>query len=143
MSFGDGINSRMMAAMPRRTTILIVEDEPALRQMYRSALAFAGFDVKEVGNGLDALRQIDSDPPDAVILDLGLPLIDGFTVRQDIAAHAVTCHIPIVVVTGSGDDLDWLDVACVLRKPVTPDKLVDAVRKCLTSGSGSASQIAD
>ena len=125
---------------PRRTTVLIVEDDLALRRMYRVALAFAGFDVQEVGNGLDALRHIDADPPDAVILDLGLPLIDGFTVRQDIAAHALTRLIPIVVVTGSGDDLEWLDVACVLRKPVMPDKLVDAVRKCLASGGGSASK---
>jgi DNA-binding response OmpR family regulator len=122
----------------RRTTILIVEDDLALRHMYRAALAFAGFDTREVGDGLDALRHIDADPPDAVLLDLGLPLIDGFTVQQDIAAHAVTRHIPIIVVTGSGDDLDWLDVACVLRKPVTPDKLVDAVRKCLESGGESA-----
>ena len=124
--------------MSRRTTILIVEDDQALRQMYRAALAFAGFDTREVGDGLDALRHIDADPPDAVLLDLGLPLIDGITVRQDIAAHAVTRHIPVVVVTGSADDLDWLDVACVLRKPVTPDKLVEAVRKCLASGGGSA-----
>ncbi len=119
--------------LPRRTTILIVEDDLALRHMYRTALAFAGFDTAEFGNGLEALRHIDTDPPDAVVLDLGLPLIDGFTVQQDIAARALTRLIPIVVVTGSGNDLDWLEVASVLRKPVTPDELVDAVRKSLSS----------
>ena len=83
----------------RRTTVLIVEDDLALRQMYRAALAFAGFDIREVGNGLDALRQIDGDPPDAVILDLGLPLMDrdhGVTGRRVGADRTVAEFLPVL-----------------------------------------------
>jgi DNA-binding response OmpR family regulator len=116
-------------------TVLIVEDDVELRRMYRTALAFAGFDVKEAGNGLDALRFIDRDPPDLVVLDLGLPVMSGYLVREDIAAQAHTRNIPVVVVTGLPGDHQGLDVACVLRKPVTPEQLVMTVRSCIKSGT--------
>jgi DNA-binding response OmpR family regulator len=106
--------------------------------MFRRALSFGGFDVREAGDGLEALRALDVDPPDLVILDLGLPLVRGEVVRQEIAAHAHTRRIPIVVVTGAGGALDHLDVNCVLRKPVSPDELVNTARACLASGAGSA-----
>ena len=68
--------------------------------MFRQGLIFAGFDVVEAGDGLEALRTVDSTTPDAVILDLGLPIVDGQTVRQEIAAHAHTRQIPVIIVTG-------------------------------------------
>jgi CheY-like chemotaxis protein len=59
-------------------------------------------------------------------------------VQQEIAAQVVTRNIPIVVVTGSGLPVDETQVACVLRKPVMPDALVSAVRRCLHLGAGTA-----
>jgi CheY-like chemotaxis protein len=120
-------------------TVLIVEDDVDLRRMFRTALALDGFSIREAGDGLDALRILDADrPPDLVLLDLGLPLVSGYVVRQEIAAHAHTRNIPIVVVTGSAADHDRLDVACVLQKPVSPDRLVNTVRSCLASGAPGA-----
>ena len=115
--------------------ILVVEDDDELRQYYRQALTFAGFEVEQARDGLSALYRIDADPPDLVVLDLGLPKVSGLTVQQEVAANALTRHIPIVVVTGSPADLDELKVPCILRKPVRGDQLVDAVRRCLTSGA--------
>jgi DNA-binding response OmpR family regulator len=117
---------------------LIVEDDDELRRMFRVALAFAGFNVKEADNGLDALRLIDRDPPDLVVLDLGLPVVSGHVVRQDIAAQAHTRNIPVVVVTGLPGEHDGLDVACLLKKPVTPEQLVRTVDSCLSSGAPGA-----
>jgi CheY-like chemotaxis protein len=105
--------------------------------MYGQALLMAGFVVREARGGFEALQKVDSDPPDIVVLDLTLPGIDGFTVQAELAAHAHTRSIPIVVVTGTTANLDDLEVACLLRKPVSPDSLVVAVRKCLASGAGS------
>ena len=119
-------------------TILIVEDDADLRRMFRTALALAGFDVVEAGNGLDALRVLDSNPPHAVVLDLGLPLMSGEVVRQEIAAHAHTRHVPVIVVTGQPGGHETLEAACVLRKPVSPARLVHVVRSCIASGGGSA-----
>jgi DNA-binding response OmpR family regulator len=120
--------------------ILIVEDDLVLSQLYRTALAMAGYTVRHAANGLQALREIDANPPSLIVLDLGLPLVDGFAVHQEVAAHAHTRDIPIVIVTGSTQDLDALKVPCVLRKPVFPDSLVAAVRKCLVSGAPGIGQ---
>jgi DNA-binding response OmpR family regulator len=114
-------------------TILVVEDDESLRRFYRANLALAGYNVREAGDGLEALRWIDSEPPDLVLLDLTLPFISGDTVRQEIAAHAHTRKIPIVIVTGSTAALDDLNVACVLRKPVVTERLLEVVRICLAS----------
>jgi DNA-binding response OmpR family regulator len=122
----------------RRQTILIVEDDEDLRHLFRTALALAGYDVIEAGDGLEALRWIDQSPPDLVILDLLLPRISGLVVKQEIAAQAVTRQIPIVVITGSTMSADGLDVACFLRKPVSPDQLIATVRSCLTAGAKGA-----
>ena len=103
--------------------------------MYRSALGFAGFDVVEAYDGLAALHILDQRTADLVILDLMLPTLDGLTVQQEIAAHAHTRDIPIVIVTGSGVPLDHVNVSCVLRKPVSPDEVVAAVRRCLAAGA--------
>ena len=63
------------------------------------------------------------------------PDLSGIVVQQEIAAQAVTRDIPVVVITGSALEPEILDVACFLRKPISPDQLVDAVRKCLASGT--------
>ena len=97
--------------------ILVVEDNTDLRRMFRMALALAGYDVEEAGDGLDALRLVENHAPDLVVLDLVLHSLDGVSVQQELAARPVTSQIPIVIVTGSTIDTDPR-VACVLHKPV-------------------------
>ena len=100
--------------------------------MYRTALTAAGYVVVAVEDGVAALRHIDQSGPDAVVLDLGLPDLAGQDVQKEIAAHPATRALPIIVVTGSDTaDLDERDFSCVLRKPIDPESLVDAVRRCL------------
>lgn len=102
--------------------------------MYRTALTLAGFDVQEAVDGLDALRRLEHQQVDLIVLDVLLPDISGISLRQEAAAHAHTRDIPIVIVTGSSMDLSSLDVACVLRKPVSPEQLIATVRRCLKAG---------
>ena len=112
-------------------SVLIVEDDPALRELYRWALRAAGFAVVAVSDGLEALRHLESAKPDAVVLDLNLPHVSGRDVQQELNASPETRHIPIIVV--SGDETDQLnldDFTCVLRKPISTDELVAAVRRC-------------
>jgi DNA-binding response OmpR family regulator len=126
----------MLSPMARPQLILIVEDDESLRRLIRHALTVAQYDVQEAGNGLHALRQIDASPPDAVILDLGLPIISGQAVLAEIAAHAHTRQIPVIVITGIPGEHDSLGAACVLRKPFDVDQLVKTVRACIASGQG-------
>ena len=118
-------------------TVLIVEDDPDIRRMYRAALSLAGYDIIEANDGLSALHILDQRTANIVILDLMLPTLDGLSVQQEIAAHAETRDIPILIVTGSTLPLDDVKVPCILRKPVSPDDLVTAVKRCLASGASS------
>jgi CheY-like chemotaxis protein len=131
----------------RRVIVLVVEDDKELRELYRSTLTIAGYVVPAVEDGLDALRLIDQGVvPSAMVLDIGLPRLGGQDVAREFRAHVETRSIPIVVVTGSDTDVDEREFSCVLRKPLTPQALVDAVVKSLherrtflrTSGEPSA-----
>ena len=120
----------MFAANP--TTVLIVEDDAALRSLYRATLQLEGFAVVAVEDGVDALRHLEIDLPSAVVLDLDLPRLGGRDVGREIRGRADTRDVPIVIVTG-GDtsDLDPRDYACILRKPLDPATIATAVRRCL------------
>ena len=124
---------------PRQKVILIVEDDGDLRAMFRTVLTLCGFAVREAGDGYQALNLIEQHPPDLILLDLGLPRLDGLTVQAEVSAQALTRDIPIVIVTGEERDLSSVKVACLLRKPVSPDQLVTTVRRCLASGTGRSS----
>jgi DNA-binding response OmpR family regulator len=116
----------------RKTTVLVVEDDRAMRELFRQVLVSAGYAVVAVEDGIDALRSIEREVPKVVILDLGLPRLGGRDVQRELTAHAETSRIPIVVVTGSDvSDLSSADFACVLRKPISADALVAAVDTCL------------
>ena len=114
-----------------RKTVLVVDDDRDLRRMFATSLKFAGFDVREASDGTDALNAIDDDAPDVLVLDIGLPTLDGVSVREELAARAATRNLPVVVVSGINIDGSLFRKDCVLRKPVTPEQLVAAVRKCL------------
>lgn len=117
-------------------TILIVEDSEEVRRMFRTALQFAGFRVLEAGDGLKALHLLDTEPPPSlVILDLGLPVVSGHVVRDELLGRAHLREIPVVVVTGQPGSHTELQAKCVLHKPVDPEDLVRTVHSCLISGA--------
>ena len=112
--------------------VLVVEDDRALREYYRSALQFAGFAAIAVEDGLSALRHIDSSKPRAVVLDSGLPRLAGLDVQQELKARPETQHIPIVIVSGTDTSgLNHNDFACILHKPVSAEELIAAVERCV------------
>jgi two-component system OmpR family response regulator len=114
-----------------RPQILIVEDDPDLRRMYRLSLTFDGLGVREAADGIEALRVLEQHAVDLVLLDLDLPRLGGLSVQQELAARVSTQKMPVVIVTALDLDLRDIDVECVLRKPVTPQQLVRTVRRCL------------
>lgn len=116
-------------------TLLVVEDDDQLRALYRTALKAAGFEVREAADGVEALRRIDEGPPDAIILDLMLPRVSGFGVLHDLTTQSGTRNIPVIVVTGTDELVKEYPVAAVLRKPVTPEDLVRAVRRWADAGA--------
>jgi len=118
----------------------VVEDNEDLRRMFRTALTLAGYDAHEAGDGYAALQHIDRDPPTAIVLDLGLPHVNGHVVLQELMGQVHTRDIPVIIVTAQSEAEPPAGAACLLRKPVTPDRLVSVVRHCIRAGGGSEVQ---
>lgn len=132
-----------MLPSPRKTTLLVVEDDHALRELYRATLIGAGYAVVAVEDGIDALRYVDGHIPSLIVLDLSLPRLGGHDVQRELASRAETRDIPIIVVTGTDTrDLRVTDFDGVLRKPITTDALVAAVDRGLRIAHRSRSMLA-
>ncbi len=81
-------------------TILVVDDEPALRDLIGQMLEIGGYAVQEASDGEEALDMIDENPPDAVILDVMMPEMDGITVCKTLRANPATAVLPVVMLSG-------------------------------------------
>jgi DNA-binding response OmpR family regulator len=121
-------------------TVLVVDDEPKIVQLARDYLEHAGFAVLTAGDGASALHAVRTRQPDLVVLDLGLPQVDGLEVMRMIRAAAST---PIVVLTARDTELDTLlglelGADDYMTKPFSPRELVARVRAVLRRGARAA-----
>jgi two-component system alkaline phosphatase synthesis response regulator PhoP len=125
--------------------ILVVEDEMQIARTLRDYLEVAGFEVTAVGDGESALASARGWRPDLVVLDLGLPGMDGLDVARELRRAST---IPIVMLTARGEESDRivgleLGGDDYLVKPFSPKELVARVRAVLrrTSGAGAGAEI--
>ncbi len=119
----------------RGKRILVVDDERSVRQLYRTALTQAGFDVDTAEDGMTALRRVEGRRPDLVVLDLHLPLIDGLSVLSELRANSDTLSIPVVVVTGADYQHAVSQASAVLRKPCEPALLIAVIERHLQAAA--------
>lgn len=89
--------------MTRSPVVLLVEDEEPLRRVLKGALEREGFTVLEAGDGVQALDVIERGAPEIVVLDLNLPVLDGFGVLARLRTRAATATLPVIVLTANGD----------------------------------------
>jgi two-component system, OmpR family, KDP operon response regulator KdpE len=119
--------------MARGATILIVDDEPPIRRFLRTSLAAQDYAVIEAANGAEALRAMASEEPDLVILDLGLPDMNGSEVIRAIRG---TSPVPIIVLSVRNDErgkVEALDLGAddYVTKPFGMEELVARIRTAL------------
>ncbi len=117
--------------------ILVIDDEPAIQRTLRINLRARGYSVETVGNGRDALAAVTSTPPDLVILDLGLPDLDGVEVLRRLRQMS---GVPVIVLSArhqSDDKVEALDEGAddYVTKPFGADELMARVRVALRRGS--------
>jgi two-component system, cell cycle response regulator DivK len=116
--------------------ILLVEDQLELRTLYAQQLELSGFDVIQAGNGADALVHTAAQFPDIVLMDLSLPVLDGWEATRRLKNDARTAHIPVVALTahdGSGELQRATNAGCdwFVPKPCPPDALVTEILRVL------------
>jgi two-component system KDP operon response regulator KdpE len=122
--------------------ILVVDDESSILGTMTLLLRSRGFDVESAMTGAAALARVEADPPDLLVLDLGLPDLDGLEVCRRVRGHS---SIPILVLSARGSERDKvaaLDLGAddYVTKPFGPDELLARVRACLRRSQGVAEQ---
>ena len=121
--------------------VLVVDDDAAVRRIIRHNLVTRGFHVLEADNGLTALDVVRSTPVDLILLDLRMPLMNGYELADRLQADPATANVPIVVSSVVADEAKQRIVRAktFLLRPFAVQDLVTAVRTALEDGqSGEA-----
>jgi two-component system, cell cycle response regulator DivK len=119
-----------------RPRVLLVDDYPDAREMYTEYLEFSGFEVVQAGNGIEALQRAADTAPDIILMDLSLPVMDGWEATRRLKADARTAAIPVVALTGhalAGISEGARNAGCdaFVTKPCLPEDLVNEIRRIL------------
>jgi two-component system, cell cycle response regulator DivK len=114
--------------------ILVVEDQEDNRRILRDLLTSAGYEIIQAENGVEALAAAAREQPDLILMDIQLPLLDGYEATRRIKADPALRAIPIIVVTSyalSGDENKALAAGCdaYLTKPYSPRALLAKIRE--------------
>jgi two-component system cell cycle response regulator DivK len=117
--------------------VLVVEDQEDNRQILRDLLANAGYEMIEAQNGEEALIAVQSQNPDLILMDIQLPVLDGYEATRRIKAQPGLRHIPIIVVTSyalSGDEERARAAGCdaYVAKPYSARRLLETINRYLT-----------
>ncbi len=116
-----------------KAKVLLVDDEPIIRNIMEAALSEEGYRVATAANGALALAQVEASRPDVILLDIVMPELSGFQVTEKLKADPATAGIPIILVTGLGsieDRVRGLEAGAddFLSKPFNLDELLVRVR---------------
>ncbi|HEV3479335.1 MAG TPA: HD domain-containing phosphohydrolase [Gaiellaceae bacterium] len=114
------------------TRILVVDDDENLRALLRTSFEMADVAVEEAGNATEAARRIAEQHPDVIVLDVGMPGVDGITFCRGLKSDPRTRDIPVVLLTGDADAelAGWqAGAGAFLRKPFSPLALLGAVER--------------
>ncbi len=116
--------------------VLVVEDDRPIATMIADELGASGHQVEIAWNGQEALMSLDSSPPDAIVLDLMMPMLNGWDFVEQYRAHTGGQTIPIVVVSAAGAvprSMEALGVKRFLRKPFA----IEVLEQCVTEVTAS------
>jgi CheY-like chemotaxis protein len=124
----------MGAAGTNRKTILVVEDDVIIREGLTTVLGRAGYQIIPAANGREALDRLREKPVDLILLDMMLPVLDGWRFLERRRRDQEPLPAPVLVVTGFEEgSLEWavaLGAAGYLRKPVAIETLLAEVERC-------------
>ena len=131
-----------------QTHILVIDDEPDILELIRYNLDRHGYEVTCAPSGAEALSQLRRQRPDLVVLDLMLPDVDGLDVCKTMKRDAQTAHIPIIMLTARGEEVDVvtgleLGADDYLTKPFSPRVLLARIKAVLRRQQHASSEEAN
>jgi len=118
------------------STVLVVEDSVAQREMITELLKGSGLSVEKASDGVEALEKIQSLSPDLVVLDIVMPRMNGYEVCRRLKADPKTENVPVVMCSSKGEEFDryWgmkQGADAYIAKPFQPTELVGTVKQLL------------
>ena len=116
--------------------ILVVDDEIYIVHILDFSLGMEGYEVVTALDGEQALEKVKSEKPDLIVLDIMMPKLDGYEVCKNIKSSATTQHIPVILLSAKGRNVDQklgFDVGAddYITKPFSPRKLVERINQLL------------
>ena len=126
---------------PRPQRVLIADDSQDIREMWRRWLTARGFTVDEAVNGADAVEKVRLHPPDLVLMELWMPVLDGLEATRELKADAATASVPVVAVSSQRSLLGAAQAKAAgcetfLAKPLDPEALLETVRESFARLAG-------
>jgi CheY-like chemotaxis protein len=128
----DSVESTMDGAK----TILVVDDQQDERAIQRAMLGHLGYVVREAESGAEGLKAAVDDPPDLVLLDVAMPMMDGFTVCRELRSDPRTADVRVLMFTASvtgdiGAEAEAAGADAILMKPVHPRLVAEEIRRLI------------
>jgi len=117
--------------------ILVVDDEVNITQILEFSIGAEGYEVIAAQNGEEAIDKARREQPDLIILDIMMPIIDGYEACRILKSNPLTKNIPVILLTAKGRDIDRrfgyeVGATDYIIKPFSPNKLVDKIHKLLS-----------
>ena len=114
--------------------ILIVDDHPTNRELLVTLLGYKGHVLFEAVDGEQGIKATEQEKPDLILMDLGMPVMDGWEATRRIKANSALKHIPIIAVTSHamvGDEIEARKAGCddYLSKPIDEELLLEKIKK--------------
>lgn len=123
--------------MPQQNKILFVDDTKMFQSIYKSKLMSEGYQVRTADNGLEAIKSLSEEKPDLILLDLNMPVMDGFKVLQAVKANPDFSSIPVIVFSSRGQ-AEEIEKAVnlgadgyLIKTTTTPNDVVKKVKEIL------------
>jgi CheY-like chemotaxis protein len=117
--------------------LLIVDDDEGLRESLREILEDCGYRVHTASNGIEALEAARQQKPAVILLDLHMPVMNGWEFRKQQLGDAALSRVPTIVITAGGSNLHRLHVNTVLIKPLDLPRLIRAIERIAISSAVS------
>jgi two-component system cell cycle response regulator DivK len=129
--------------LPRPQRVLIVDDSDDIRHLWREWFTFWGFAIDEAVNGAQAVRMARAHPPDLILMDLMMPIVDGFTATSTLKQDPSTAHIPVLAISAaltreSRQGAEAAGCDAFLSKGIAPEELLRKLRAVFRQMSASA-----